>query len=85
MVAARSGGRGARTDWRPGKRRRGPRALSRVAREDTYALVREAAMRALAKVDREGSLAVLREGSEKDAEPRLRSLAKELISHDSSR
>jgi tetratricopeptide (TPR) repeat protein/HEAT repeat protein len=54
-------------------------ALSSAARADEYALVREAAARALVGVDKAGSTALLRELAEKDAEPRVRDAAKELL------
>jgi hypothetical protein len=57
-------------------------ALAQAARSDGYALVREAAMRSAARVDRNGAIAVLRDAAEKDPEARLRSLAKELATHD---
>ena len=57
-------------------------ALAQAARSDGYALVREAAMRSAARVDRSAAVTVLRDAAEKDPEARLRSLAKELASHD---
>jgi tetratricopeptide (TPR) repeat protein/HEAT repeat protein len=59
--------------------------LAEAARSDPYALVREAAMRSATTVDRQGAAAVLADVAQKDAEARLRALAKELASHDPSR
>jgi tetratricopeptide (TPR) repeat protein/HEAT repeat protein len=53
--------------------------LSSAARSDSYALVREAAARALAPVDPTSAAVVLRELSTKDAEPRVRETASELL------
>jgi cellulose synthase operon protein C len=53
--------------------------LSSAARSDSYALVREAAARALAPVDPAAAAVVLRELSTKDAEPRVRETAAELL------
>jgi len=60
-------------------------ALARAATSDEYALVREAAMRSLDRVNRGLARPILRERAEKDAEARLRALAKELASHDPSK
>jgi HEAT repeat protein len=60
-------------------------ALARAATSDEYALVREAAMRSLDRVNRVLAQPIFRVRAEKDAEARLRALAKELASHDPSK
>jgi HEAT repeat protein len=54
-------------------------ALAAAARGDGFALVREAAARALFAVDRATAAPVLAELAAKDAEPRVRSVATELL------
>src|SRR4029079_12222974 len=66
----------------PAARSIGFAALAQAALSDGYALVREAAMRSATQVDHHGAVPVLRDAAEKDPEARLRSLAKELASHD---
>jgi cellulose synthase operon protein C len=53
-------------------------ALTRAAVSDPYALVRESAAKALARVAGSAALPTLRQLKERDAEPRLRSLAERL-------
>ncbi|MCK6592206.1 MAG: HEAT repeat domain-containing protein, partial [Polyangiaceae bacterium] len=53
--------------------------LSSAARTDAYALVREAAIRALVPLDGAAAAALLREISTKDAEPRVRETASDLL------
>jgi HEAT repeat protein len=53
--------------------------LSAAAKGDAYALVREAAARALAPLDPAAAAPLLRELSTKDAEPRVRETAGELL------
>ena len=53
--------------------------LARAARRDDYALVREAAARALHAVDPDAARPVLHELAERDAEPRVRKTARELL------
>jgi tetratricopeptide (TPR) repeat protein/HEAT repeat protein len=60
-------------------------ALARSASADEYALVREAAIRSLDRVNRGLAQPIFRERAEKDAEARLRALAKELASRDPSK
>jgi HEAT repeat protein len=60
-------------------------ALARAASADEYALVREAAMRSLDRVNRGLAQPIFKERAEKDAEARLRALAKELASRDPSK
>ncbi len=54
-------------------------ALAEAARGDAFALVREAAARAIAALDPKGAEALLRELAANDPEPRVRSVATELI------
>jgi tetratricopeptide (TPR) repeat protein/HEAT repeat protein len=54
-------------------------ALSKAARQDSYALVREAALSSLAKVAGAGAKSVLSEAAAKDDEPAIRELAKKLL------
>jgi len=56
------------------------RALQRAATEDPYALVREAAVRTLAARDRAYAKAVLEQVAARDQEPKLRTVAHELLS-----
>jgi HEAT repeat protein len=60
-------------------------ALAHAASADEYALVREAAMRSLERVNSGLAQSIFRERAEKDAEARLRALAKELASRDPSK
>jgi tetratricopeptide (TPR) repeat protein/HEAT repeat protein len=53
--------------------------LEAAARRDPYALVREAAARALASIDRAAARPLLEEMAGKDAEPRVRETAAELL------
>jgi HEAT repeat protein len=53
--------------------------LSAAARTDAFALVREAAARALAAVDTTAAKPLLEELAKKDAEPRVRETAVELL------
>jgi hypothetical protein len=69
----------------PAARSIGFAPLAQAARSDPYALVREAAMRSATIVDPQGAHAVLADVAQKDAEARLRALAKDLASHDPSR
>jgi HEAT repeat protein len=55
------------------------RALGRAATEDAYALVREAALRTIATRPHESAKPVLEQVARADPEPRLRSLARELL------
>lgn len=55
------------------------RALGRAAESDPYALVREAALRALARVGPREARPVLERARDKDAEPRVKALAKTLL------
>jgi tetratricopeptide (TPR) repeat protein len=54
-------------------------SLAHAAQNDGYALVREAAARAIAPLDKSVSVPVLRALAAKDAEPRVRSAAQELL------
>jgi HEAT repeat protein len=54
-------------------------ALATAVRTDRYALVRESAMKSLHRVDARTAAAILRDAAERDPEPRLRSLARELL------
>jgi HEAT repeat protein len=53
--------------------------LAAAARSDAYALVREAAARALAPIDMAAARPLLQELAAKDAEPRVRAAAAELL------
>jgi HEAT repeat protein len=53
--------------------------LSSAARKDAYALVREASVRALVPLDAVAAAPLLREVAAKDAEPRVRETASELL------
>jgi HEAT repeat protein len=55
------------------------RALSRAAEADSYALVREAALRALFRVSPKDARAALERARDKDAEPRVKAVAKSLL------
>jgi cellulose synthase operon protein C len=53
--------------------------LATMAKTDEYALVREPALRSLVALDKPAAEPVLREVAEKDSEPRIRAIAKELL------
>jgi HEAT repeat protein len=53
--------------------------LSAAARKDSYALVREASVRALVPLDAVAAAPLLREVAAKDAEPRVREAAADLL------
>ena len=54
-------------------------ALSKAAREDSYALVRQAAIESLARVAPTQARAVLTQAAQKDPEPRIQELARRLL------